>query len=506
MNKLIDVLIYTGGHPSLRKKILHLIRTMNLQQGEDVSSVKAVFLMLKKYLESDDRDEGTYRLYKAVENYVYGDGEVEEVRRSYGDLTKTLGAGSSALIENLEDASPRPTPKLEKRVACISVIEAVLLLLIPIILYGERHYTRTWKPPLVSLPDFTEIIAHIEEGKLIGPQEKDQSYPFDKTYPTANLPTGAINERIRQTLYMEKSALKNTRPLQTQGNILSRISFDTETVQHTYFENTWSDVHTRGSGVFSSTADYTLNFAGDINRESVDVMFKLQEWIEYTMRAVDPTYRLSVSGDLTIVVSPTPPRGYGQGMLLMGLMNTNVKTIWLKYEPRDNYGHTMVETFIHEYAHLIHMYGDDVASDCPTGICKNRRQVTAEPQDVMRWKDKVDLVLSLGIELHDLSYEEAVALNKDILDIRIREIYDNIRFRPVYERYRRTYAMTNHQEFWAEACRSYVFGIVHPGVLSKTGFFLRKYNFPSNADIREGDPALFALLQEVWTNLGDNWA
>ena len=469
MRSLVDVLIYTGGHPTLRKEILHFLRTMNLQNGDDITSVKAAFLLLKTYLESDDREEGTYRLYKAVESYVYGDGDPGELDKIYRDHVKILGAGSSALIENLDPGvSPTPTPEPKKLLTFHNVILVILL-------YIVTH---------------VKMLGRKKDGAFIGPVlPPSQQYPFE-VFPPVNGATGTVNERIRRTLYMSTSALKNSRqlivnPYRDYGSQTVTEIYDDKLIEYRDF--TGYKIRFSGDGF----EDYAFHFEGDLNMESKQVIFALREWIQYTMQAVDPIYRLSSNRRLSILVGPPPEKHPG----VAGLMQWISQTLWIKYYPPGE--GDMAHSFIHEYAHLIHLHGDDVASDCPSGICKNNRVFWLPPHDVMRWKDKVDTVLSLGIELDDLSYEEAVALNKDILDIRISEIYEKSLTRPVYSWHveNGAYAMKNHEEFWAEACASYLIGIP-----------FNEMRFPTTADIKEGDPELFALLEEVWTNKGKNWS
>lgn len=101
-------------------------------------------------------------------------------------------------------------------------------------------------------------------------------------------------------------------------------------------------------------------------------------------------------------------------------------------------------------------------------------------------------MLFIGYKSESIRYEEAVMMNKLILDMRLRELYSVVEASPEYADLRHIHGMTDHREYWAEASASFLF--VLGGNFDKGSI----NNFPSRNWICTEDPKLFELLKEVW--------
>lgn len=114
-------------------------------------------------------------------------------------------------------------------------------------------------------------------------------------------------------------------------------------------------------------------------------------------------------------------------------------------------------------------------------------------------QDEVFAVLHLGVDGETMSYDDAIVVNKLILNMRIQHLYEQAVESPKYkssgywneEYVAKAYWRTNYAEFWAEASAAYL-----------VAEYLKEWvtpRLPPRAWIKENDPALFSLLEEVYS-------
>ena len=246
--------------------------------------------------------------------------------------------------------------------------------------------------------------------------------------------------------------------------------------------------------LMSGIADQTGNDAHDE---------EIKLWLEYVLRSVDPVYvpplsRMMVHMSGTFKATQEDASGeykpaYDEVWLRdVGFMlNDEGVSLSRRIE--------MLHTLIHELAHRIHLVPDVIASDqCAFGNGPLKQYLVSvhnpqqsgpfeEGDDILtNAKEEVEAVLYLGYKSDRINFEEAVWLNRKILDMRIRRAYAKAMDNDKYKDWRGEYWSTNHAEFWAEASVSF---------LVKD----RDHAFPPRAWIEKHDPETFSILSEAWS-------
>ena len=292
------------------------------------------------------------------------------------------------------------------------------------------------------------------------------------------------NHNLRQTLYIPASFIKDKiGPQWLPMNGIPKF----KDIQ-LYLENDRSTfigafarkvVETDGYRLFSNARD---NGKNDLRiLESV-------AWVDYFLGSVDPVYLQSEINKLDITLNSKRQIAagfYSTYANLVFLHSDNAKKAEMSMFER----RTLQEVLVHELAHHTHLGTEPLAYDCGEHLCKNIQKHSDEfVGSVMtsKMRKEVDLVLFFGYKSDFLSYEEAVLVNKIILNNRIIALYQAALDSTLYEPWKAKYAMTNKDEFWAEATRTF-FTRVHV-----------ETRFPTRTWVKKNDPALYDLLLEVY--------
>lgn len=247
--------------------------------------------------------------------------------------------------------------------------------------------------------------------------------------------------------------------------------------------------------LMSGIADQTGNDAHDE---------EIKLWLEYVLRSVDPVYvpplsRMMVHMSGTFRATQEDANGEYKPLY---------DEVWLRDVGFmvDDKGVSLLQrisklhTLIHELAHRIHLVQDVISSDaCSFGYGPLKQYLVSvdnthkqsgpfdEGDDILtNAKEEVEAVLYLGYKSDRINFEEAVWLNRKILDMRIRRAYAKAMDNDKYKDWRHQYWSTNHAEFWAEASVSF---------LVKD----RDHAFPPRAWIEKHDPETFSILSEAWS-------
>ena len=241
------------------------------------------------------------------------------------------------------------------------------------------------------------------------------------------------------------------------------------------------------------TRDEYVLISGRIDKEFNDAQDEeVVLWIEHMLRSVDPVYLQNMS-QLKVYLSAKKVDDKALG--IGGFYRALYDNIWIKTQlVRGGGPISMAErrgnlkVIVHEMAHRVHLATEYIATDCGSHICKNlqKRYDGLSDLELGEIKDEVDAVLYLGYESEDIAYEDAVLLNKKILDMRIRHLFAVAGDSQQYQDLPGSrYWAGNYAEFWAEASLSFL-------VANSGG------SFPDREWIEKKDPRLFSLLDEVW--------
>lgn len=245
------------------------------------------------------------------------------------------------------------------------------------------------------------------------------------------------------------------------------------------------------------------NYAIYLHSESVKderQILEMSMWIEYIMSSVSSIYSPSSASKLTVLMTDKTPNVVGKrgGMSVGGIYIGYMDSIMWKMDSVWKDGHIQIidrinslKTLVHEMSHRVHLFKDDIITDCGEDICSSRLDFVMTPETkkfILDKKDEVVGIVYLGLTSDEMTQEQARMYLKLILDMRIEEAYSSASVDPVYSTWRwSAYGFTNHREFWAEASVSFLFSI-------------SEYNFPSRDWIRENDPNLYSILSEVYSN------
>jgi len=226
--------------------------------------------------------------------------------------------------------------------------------------------------------------------------------------------------------------------------------------------------------------------------------------LELVLHSVDPIY-LPASERLVVNLSSTLREGTRVG----GLYKRYPQHIWVASpsleQPVSLSDRAYVlYTLVHEVAHHVHLGSDRIASGTLSGNKRPaiERYSRDDIEALMLVRDEVFAVLHLGVDSDNINYEEAVWLNKMILDIRIKNLYQNALESEMYQGSKywekwsgsAAYWRTNHKEYFAEASTAY---LTNEYLADHHGRYFKK--FPPRKWIRENDPGLYSLLDEVWS-------
>ena len=241
------------------------------------------------------------------------------------------------------------------------------------------------------------------------------------------------------------------------------------------------------------TRDEYVLISGRIDKEFNDAQDEeIVLWIEHMLRSVDPVYLQNMS-QLKVYLSARGVHDKAPGT--GGFYRALYDNIWIKTQLVRGGGpismaerRTNLKVIVHEMAHRVHLATEYIATDCGSHICKNLqyRYDGLSDLELGEIKDEVDAVLYLGYESEDITYEDAVLLNKKILDMRIEHLFSIAGDSQQYQDLPGSqYWAKNYVEFWAESSLSFL--IANSGGL-----------FPDRDWIEKNDPRLFSLLDEVW--------
>ena len=290
------------------------------------------------------------------------------------------------------------------------------------------------------------------------------------------------------------------RPQRTPGTLPCNLQ---DSLQH-YYGHIMRDKFQDGR-IISEQDMYILmsGIADQTGNDAHDEEMKL--WIEHVLRSVDPVYvpplsRMMVHMSGTFMADQADASGEYKPMY---------DEVWLRdvgFTVTDNEGVSlsrriqMLHTLIHELAHRIHLVPDVIASDKCSFLSNSpleQYMVSVHNQqdpgpfqigdDILtNAREEVEAVLYLGYKSDRINFEEAVWLNRKILDMRIRRAYAKAMDNDKYKDWRHEYWTKNHSEFWAEASVSF---------LVKN----RDRAFPPRAWIEKHDPETFSILSEAWS-------
>jgi len=225
--------------------------------------------------------------------------------------------------------------------------------------------------------------------------------------------------------------------------------------------------------------------------------------LELVLHSVDPIY-LPATERLVVNLSST-----FEGSKAAGSYDRRAQHIWVA-SPQQPVSLSdrayVLHTLCHEVAHHVHLSSDQIARPSVTspGLTRERPLIgeynDLEYIDLMQIKDEVFAVLHLGVDSENINYEEAVWLNKMILDMRIKHLYqkalesENYQSSAYWEEWGEpAYWRINHKEYWADASAAYLI------VQNLTEYPDATERFPPRAWIKENDPGLYSLLGEVWS-------
>ena len=490
--KSISVLASTGGTPELRRHVFLFLDEMGIKHDHSIFTARAVFAIIADFLENnsgsalgslleslDDILDGKFRSAHLVRHLQKAAfclmGELDDSNEAFFHVR----AASSATIVPIGDDDGEILPPTRKETVP-RIIQTVLWLMVVATWVSVYNH-------VTASPDFTTNLP-VKDRPVENPN-------------VILLPPSAENRRVgaqrsRSTVYIDadRSVLKGS-GIEPERSTTRVVGFATRLAFHAWI------MFKHGNMVLDEER-FTL-VSGDKYAEKKDV--RKQEvtlWTKYLFAALDPVY-LPSERQLKILLSAQ----HAKGGPLLGLMFSHLDHVWVRSEGRRGVGPVdmrdrimVIITLIHEFAHRAHLVTEFVATDCNKHLCKNILELGHPSEETDREldniRDEVGAVLWLGYVSETITYDDAIILNRAILDMRIRRLYANALTSEIYKRDPEQnkpwngYWSTHYTEFFAEASVAFVIG-VDPNQRS-----FRHRNW-----IKRNDPMLFSLLDEVWAGV-----
>ena len=535
-SELFRTLKETGGTPHIRQEIFKLLDRLGIPHNRDVYTARAMFAVVGAQLENDEMPEIRTLfdlLQDVVSRKVRSIRSVEHLHSSSRSLMLEIGGeytpdgpASSATIVRLEEDSVQQEDSAQQhdRTSILKKLVLILVLLVPVTLaMAFKNEPEKLEEPPQKKPLTTETSLEAYKKRVMKRRQDfdpprrlhDPNLLIGPPTPLTDVPPTLSELTNRQTIvgrspFMRSAGMEWPTIRQTE---CSDVHHDIQQCFSDHHHLLMDRMFQQGR-VISEQANYKIiSGISDQDQRVNDAQDEeLKLHLDYLLEAIDPVYRPQLAQLLVSISRTLKEQGQPHHWANAGEYMPFYDHIWLRnleaLAPGESLSMDdridMLLTLIHEVGHRVHMAPDFIADwnnpvpeysfgPLKTTFIPIRNQKRTGPSEegdavLSAAKDEVEAVLYLGYKSERMTYDEAVWLNRKILDMRLRRAYAKAMDSNEYQDsiWAGGYWSTNYYEFWAEASVSFLVENDHE-------------KFPPRDWIEEHDPDLFSILREVWS-------